>query len=108
MTLIRDGRVRAISPALCYSEIANAYVQHVRRQLVDLDDARRSLRAAVRLPLDVRSNRSLCAAAAAVAVHTGLSAYDAHYLALAEAEDAVLVTADRRLAEGASRSVLLD
>ena len=38
----------------------------------------------------------------------GVSGYDAMYLALAEATDAVLVTADRRLAAAATRSELLD
>jgi predicted nucleic acid-binding protein len=50
----------------------------------------------------------LAVPACALAVRHGITTYDAHYLALAEAEDAVLVTADRRLAEAASRSILLD
>jgi predicted nucleic acid-binding protein len=55
----------------------------------------------------VRANRGICEFALEAAARTGLTAYDAHYLALAEAEDAMLVTADRRLAEVASQSVLL-
>ncbi len=37
----------------------------------------------------------------------GLSAYDASYLALALGTDAILVTADRRLAAEADKSALL-
>ena len=37
----------------------------------------------------------------------GISAYDAFYLALATGYDAVLVTADRRLAAEADRAALL-
>jgi predicted nucleic acid-binding protein len=106
--MLRDGRVRGISAELCYSEIANAYVQNVRRQLIEPGEAQRSLLDVVRLPLDVRSNRTLCEPSARVAVQAGLTAYDAHYLALAEAENAVLVTADRALAETATRGVLLE
>ena len=46
--------------------------------------------------------------ALSLAVDRGVSGYDAMYLALAEATDAALVTADRRLAAAATRSELLD
>lgn len=41
------------------------------------------------------------------ALARGLSVYDACYAVLAEAEDAVLVTADRRLAEAVTRAELI-
>ena len=43
----------------------------------------------------------------ALAISRGISAYDAAYLALAIGTDAVLVTADRRLAAEAEKSALL-
>jgi len=100
-----DGRVRVVCPELIYSEIGSAYVQHIRRCGLEFDKARASLAVATRFPLETRPNRGLCEAAA---VGTGLTVYDAHYLALAEAEDAVLVTADRALAAAATRGVLLE
>lgn len=105
---LRDGRAAAIAPDLIYAEVASAYVQHMRTRSLQVDDAMESLAEIVDLPFDVRPNRALCEIAVAVAARTGLTAYDAHYLALAEAEDAVLVTADRALAEAASQSVLLE
>jgi predicted nucleic acid-binding protein len=103
-----EGRVDVIAPDLIYAEVANALAQYVRKGTLELDNAIDSLATIVALPLDVKANRSVCGIACSVAVRTGLTAYDAHYLALAEAEDAVLVTADRRLAEAASRGVLLE
>ena len=41
----------------------------------------------------------LASAALAIAVERGLTVYDASYVALAEASEATLVTAHRRLAE---------
>ena len=67
-----------------------------------------ALAGVVDLPLHVRPNRGICEFAVAAAAQLGLTVYDAHYLALAEAEDAVLVTADRALAAAASRSILLE
>jgi predicted nucleic acid-binding protein len=100
-------RVDVAAPDLIYAEVANALVQCVRQGRLELERVVALLAAIVELPLDVKSNRALCGIACSVAVEAGLSAYDAHYLALAEAEGAVLVTADRRLAEAASQSILL-
>jgi predicted nucleic acid-binding protein len=105
---LHDGRVRVVCPELIYSEIGSAYLRQVRSKRLDLERARASLVVAMGFPFEMRPNRSLCEAAVTIAVSTGLTAYDAHYLALAEAEDAVLVTADRGLAAAASRSVLLE
>jgi predicted nucleic acid-binding protein len=46
-------------------------------------------------------------ASLARALETGLSAYDACYLVLADAADATLVTADRRLADAAAKAELI-
>ena len=108
MALLRDGRVRVVCPELVYSEIGNAFVRHVRSKRISFESARASLGIATQFPFEMRPNRALCEAAASVAVGTGLTAYDAHYLALAEAEDALLVTADRALAAAATRGILLE
>jgi predicted nucleic acid-binding protein len=57
--------------------------------------------------LRVASLRSLVADALAVALERDLTIYDASYVTLAEAADAVLVTADRRLGQAAKRTSLL-
>jgi predicted nucleic acid-binding protein len=105
---LRDARAEVIAPDLVYAELANAFARYVRTDAVELERAIHLLASIVELPLDVRANRTVCGLACSLAIQEGLTAYDAHYLALAEAEDAVLVTADRRLAAAASRSILLD
>jgi len=105
---LRDRRARVIAPELIYAEVANALLQQVKAGRVELADAVALLGSFVRSPLDSRRNRGICEAGLSLAGQTGLTAYDAHYLALAEAEDAVLVTADRDLAAAATRSVLLE
>jgi predicted nucleic acid-binding protein len=59
------------------------------------------------LPFEVHSLRLLARQALALSLARGVSVYDACYLALAMGYDAVLVTADRRLAEQVERSALL-
>lgn len=55
----------------------------------------------------MRSNRELAIGALARAVTDRLSGYGAFYVVLAEATDATLVTADRRLSEAYDRVELL-
>ncbi len=66
-----------------------------------------SLERLVRIPVAVVSTKELVRDAAAIASARRLSLYDACYVALAEANDAVLVTADRKLAGACARSELL-
>jgi predicted nucleic acid-binding protein len=104
---IVDGSVRGLAPDLVFSEFANSITLLVRYKKLPAVTAVEILATAVDLPLRTSPARALSGAAFGVAMRTGLTAYDAHYLALAEAEEAVLVTADRRLAEAASNGILL-
>jgi predicted nucleic acid-binding protein len=59
------------------------------------------------LPLRLRPLDELVAGAFEVSLRLNISTYDACYLVLAERTEAVLVTADRRLAALATRSELV-
>jgi predicted nucleic acid-binding protein len=102
-----EGRIVAATPELALGETANAFLGYVRAGLVSADLAVERLRYVLQLPIDVVSLRMLAPTALGIAAIRGLSAYDACYLALAAGRDAVLVTADRRLAAEADRSALL-
>jgi predicted nucleic acid-binding protein len=106
---LRNRKVRVTAPDLIYAEISNAFVRQVRAGELSVQDAVSAMTAVTSFPIAVRENRTVCRIALPLALDTGLTAYDAHYLALAEAEDAVLVTADRAFAAAAaSRAVLLE
>jgi predicted nucleic acid-binding protein len=95
-------------PDLFYAEVANALSTYVRAGHIRTELAIALVGAAVDLPLTSRSMRELAPVAFALSLERGVSVYDAAYLALAEAAEAVLVTADRSLADAASRPALLD
>jgi predicted nucleic acid-binding protein len=61
----------------------------------------------VALPIESRRVREMAGAALNRARETGVSAYDACYLVLAEAAYATLVTADARLAAAARKAHLI-
>jgi predicted nucleic acid-binding protein len=94
-------------PDLVFAEVGNALWAHARDATITLDGAFQRLAFVLRIPLEVRAIESLVEPAVGVASMRGLSVYDACYAVLAEAEDAVLVTADRALAAAVSRAELI-
>jgi predicted nucleic acid-binding protein len=103
----QQGAVRAVVPDIAYAEVANALSKYARAGMLSAVEAEDALDYVVDLPLENRPSRFLARQALALALTRGVSAYDACYLALAIGYDAMLVTADRRLAEHAERSALL-
>jgi predicted nucleic acid-binding protein len=104
---VAKGEVAAVVPALVFVEVGQAFAGYVRSGDLTPPTAIRRLEFVRAFPFEVRALDALAPAALAVALECGLSVYDACYASLAEVEDAVLVTADRRLAEAVERSELL-
>jgi predicted nucleic acid-binding protein len=100
-------QVDAFVPDLVFAEIAHALSRYVRGGAIDSHDAADALEELGALPLTSVAVRRLARAALAAALDLGLSVYDSCYLVLAEMVDAVLVTADRRLAAASRRAELL-
>ena len=108
MDALGSGSTEALSSELLYAEVSHALVRQTRLGLIAPDYAVRVVREVAELPIRSTPCRLLAEPSYAMALEHGVTAYDAQYLALAEAEDAVLVTADRGLAAAASRGILLD
>jgi predicted nucleic acid-binding protein len=94
-------------PDLVFAEVGNALRLYAETATLTLSGAIRRLRFVRRLPLEVRGFETLVEPAVGLAVSRGLTVYDACYAVLAEAEDAVLVTADRTLAAAVGRAELV-
>lgn len=89
------GQVRLVSPTLLLYEVANAAVYAARRGRVSADDAEAVLATIEELGIELHAVD--WRAMLALAREFDRSAYDAAYLALAQARQEPLVTADRRL-----------
>jgi predicted nucleic acid-binding protein len=95
------------TPDVIWVEVAHALRRYVGAGLVERPAAARGLAWLTGLPVESMPIRPFAPVVLARALETGLSAYDACYLVLAEAADATLVTADVRLAEAASKAELI-
>jgi predicted nucleic acid-binding protein len=104
---VARGEVRARAPGFVSLEVGNALAKYVRAGSLTPEEADDELRAVLHAPISLIPTGLVARQALALAVTRGLSVYDAAYLALALGSDAILVTADRRLAAEADRSALL-
>jgi predicted nucleic acid-binding protein len=104
---IRRAIAREVSvsvPDLVFAEVGNALCGYVREATITLDGALQRLAFVRRMPLEVRGLETVVQPATVLATSRRLTVYDACYAVLAEAEDAVLVTADRGLAAASRRA----
>jgi predicted nucleic acid-binding protein len=102
---VRERDEAILVPELFWLEVTNALA---RRHGLGPDDVLAAMRDIDELgPRTVASHRGLVILGVDLMSTHGLSAYDASYLALAQAEGARLLTADRRLGRAAGdRSVI--
>lgn len=101
------GEITVSVPSLVFAEVGNALAGYVRAARLPAKGALERLEFTLRVPRRVVEVSQLAPSAFRLSLERGLSVYDACYAVLAEAEGAVLVTADRRLAAAVTRAELV-
>ena len=91
-------------PAFFHLELGNVLCKRIRRDELAPEEGDAILKELQRIPLQKHSNERLLNPAFALALQTKRSLYDCLYLALAEAIDGQVVTADRKLCESLAGS----
>jgi predicted nucleic acid-binding protein len=104
---VDGGEVSGAVPEHFYVEVANALRAYVRAGRMRDAVAAELVTHCLGLPLAARPARDLVSAALVRSLQLELTVYDAAYVVLAEAADAVLVTADRELARAYDRVELV-
>jgi predicted nucleic acid-binding protein len=92
-----EGDEPRAAPEHLPAEVGQALLRHYRGGGVTLDHCRRSI-SSIRRYVRLFSTEALVAAAFDIAAAGGCSVYDALYVAAAERWDAVMITADAKLA----------
>lgn len=104
---VESGVDIAIAPELLLAEAANVVLKKTRRDELTDSEAKELLAFLEKLPIRYFPHRPLLRRAYSTAMETGLTAYDALFLGLAEDRGAVLFTADDKLSKAAASRGLL-
>ena len=94
---MRTAETALAAPDLLFSETANILWKLVRRGEMTASRAIEIIEEIAAAPFIAISNQSLAQDALNLAIATGLTAYDASYVALALRIDKILITADEKL-----------
>jgi predicted nucleic acid-binding protein len=94
---LRASGARFAAPDLLFVESANILWKLVRRGEIEPGRAIEVIDEIVAAPWVIHANRSLAPDAIDLALATGVSAYDASYVALAARLDTICITADQKL-----------
>lgn len=86
-----------LSPDLLFPEVGNAIWKKVRRGELTAEEGRQLAIDIARIAVETVSTRGLMIDAQALAITTGVTVYDAMYLALAIRLETELITADDKL-----------
>jgi predicted nucleic acid-binding protein len=94
---VRDGEDDVLAPDLLLVEVANALWRKAAAREISFREADAAFDLVRRSGIDLHPSGPLLPRAMEVARRLGHPVYDCVYIALAEREDAALVTADQRL-----------
>ncbi len=95
----QEGRVQLVAPELLATEVANAAPKRQQRGELLPEEACRIAAVVQEAPLTFVDVPPLLIQATSIATRFDCTVYDSLYLALAEAYDAVLITAGSRMCE---------
>jgi len=105
---LRKSEVKLAAPDLLFAELANILWKLVRRGEMTQSRAIEIIEKIVEAPFVTYTNESLARDAIDLALATGLSAYDASYVALAARLNVQCITADQRLVRKLAGTPALD
>ena len=93
----RDGDAELLAPTLILLEFRHALTRRVRREDITVSEAQEMWESFGDWPLDYFEIGPLVPRAAEISGVTGCTIYDAIFVALAESEDVVVLTADGKV-----------
>ena len=91
-----DPEIALYAPDLIGPEFGNILWKKVRRKEIGREEADEIMNAFAKLPFEIRPSALLLPAAFELAIELDRTVYDSLYLALAVAEEYVLITADSK------------
>jgi predicted nucleic acid-binding protein len=99
MSRVADGELVLLAPDLLYPETGNILWKKGRLHELTLAEADEIVDAIIALPIRIEASRPVMPLAVAIAMQSGITVYDAMYVAVARIYETRVITADKKLVE---------
>jgi predicted nucleic acid-binding protein len=104
MTRVADGELVLLAPDLLYPETGNILWKKRRLHELTLAEADEIVDAIIALPIRIEASRPVMSLAVAIAMQSGITVYDAMYVAVARIYETRVITADKKLVEALAKT----
>ncbi len=94
---VAEGTLHLLAPDLLYPETGNILWKKHRLHELLLAEVNEIIDAISSLPINIVASRQIMPLAAAIAMQSGITVYDAMYVTVAKVYETRVITADRRL-----------
>ena len=99
LTRVADGELVLLAPDLLYPETGNILWKKRRLHELTLAEVDEIVDAISALPIKIEASRPVMPLAVTIAMHSGITVYDAMYVAVARIYETRMITADKKLVD---------
>jgi predicted nucleic acid-binding protein len=99
MSRVADGELVLLAPDLLYPETGNILWKKRRLHELTLAEVDEIVNAISALPIKIEASRPVMPLAVTIAMHSGITVYDAMYVAIARIYETRMITADKKLVD---------
>ena len=104
MSRVADGRLMLCAPDLLYPETGNILWKKQHRHELTPAEVDEIVDAITSLPIKIESSMPVMPLAVSIAMHSGITVYDAMYVAVARIYETKMITADKKLMDALAKT----
>ena len=104
MSRVADGDLMLCAPDLLYPETGNILWKKQCRHELTPAEVDEIVHAITSLPIRIESSLPVMPLAVSIAMHSGITVYDAMYVAVARIYDTRMITADKKLMDAMAKT----
>ena len=104
LTRATDGEIVLYAPDLIYPETGNILWKKLRRQELTSEEVDEIVDAIADLPLRIEPSKPVLPLAVSISCYSGITVYDAMYVAMARIYETQMITADKKLIDSLTKT----